>query len=201
MIGWAPRGGERLQRAKQLAAEALPDRETPRNRRGDAQPRPSLMTALPFRCHEHSPWLELDGTSRNGTGTVTIEKDCKSAPHHGFSDPLVATSIPVPPTQAQQYQLFTAAPGERHHTVPITSRRRGSGRVRAVPPADQMKSGRAIFSAVRCRVPSSCARVSSGSSPGSARRDLGCRRRARARGACDPPPVRRPFRPAAAADD
>jgi hypothetical protein len=37
--------------------------------------------------HRHGISVELDGTSRNETGTATTRKDCKSAPHDGFSDP------------------------------------------------------------------------------------------------------------------
>jgi hypothetical protein len=40
---------------------------------------------LPPGCHENLLYTGLDGTRRNGTGTPTLEKDCKSAPHHGFS--------------------------------------------------------------------------------------------------------------------
>ena len=39
---------------------------------------------LPPGCHGNPPYTGPDGTRRNGTGTVTLEKDCKSAPHHGF---------------------------------------------------------------------------------------------------------------------
>ena len=50
---------------------------------------------LPPGCHGNLPHTGLDGTRRNGTGTVALEKDCKSAPHHGFSFSLPPSSIPV----------------------------------------------------------------------------------------------------------
>jgi hypothetical protein len=39
---------------------------------------------LPPGCHGNLLYTGLDGTRRNGTGTVTVEKDCKSTPHYGF---------------------------------------------------------------------------------------------------------------------
>ena len=39
---------------------------------------------MPPGCHGNPPHTETNGTRRNGTGTATVEKDCKSAPHHGL---------------------------------------------------------------------------------------------------------------------
>jgi len=43
------------------------------------------VAALAPGCHGHLSYTVLNGTRRVGTGTVTGEKDCKSAPHHRFS--------------------------------------------------------------------------------------------------------------------
>jgi hypothetical protein len=45
--------------------------------------------ALPPGCHGRPPQMEIDGTRRNRTGTVTWRKGCKSAPHHGFPIPFL----------------------------------------------------------------------------------------------------------------
>ena len=56
------------------------------SRRTDTTTSSSVVRSqmLPPGCHGYPPYTGLDGTRRNGTGTLTLEKGCKSAPHHGF---------------------------------------------------------------------------------------------------------------------
>ena len=49
---------------------------------------------LPPGCHGNLLYTGLSGTRQNGTGTATVEKDCKSAPHHGFSISLPQVQSP-----------------------------------------------------------------------------------------------------------
>ena len=67
------------------------------------------------RCHGRPPSRDLGGTRRNGPGILTRENDCKTAPHLEFVGLALASSIPVPPTQAERSRL---KPGARRLNTP-----------------------------------------------------------------------------------